>query len=221
MSGLFYEQNEQGHIRLSRNIADGLRQHLRGRFSKSAFPPEMSRMMVLALGLSIPAEPAGTARLIENRFDRYSAMALSGIDLETITPEEWWHDGLNASSVIDWYVRQRVSYYYPLANQNRQFEQNRQVINILIALKRYQLEKSDWPQTLQQAFGQNPIPTDPVTQKPFVYKKRNGSFTLYSISKNGIDDNGIKNSYAKPPQDDTLFWPAAGSASGEEQNGLE
>jgi hypothetical protein len=221
MSGIFYQQNDQGHIRFTHNIAEGLRHHMGSRISKYALYPEYARMMVMVLGLSIPAHPHGTARLIESRFDRYSTLVLAGEDLQATTTEQWWQDGLNASSVIDWYVRQRVAYYYALDGQDRQFQQNRQVMKILIALKRYQLEKSDWPQTLQQAFGQNPAPVDPVTQKPFIYKKQNGSFTLYSLGKNGLDDNGIKNSYANPPQDDALFWPAAGTPNGEEQNGFE
>ncbi len=219
MSGLFYQQNQQGHIRFSRNIAEGLRRHMGGRISKYALSPEMSRMIVLVLGLSIPAEPEGVAYLIENRFDRYSAMALSGIDLETIEPLQWWHDGLNASSIIDWYARQRVAYYYALAGQDNQFEQDRAVMTILITLKRYQLEKADWPESLQAAFNETPVPADPVTRKPFVYKKQNSSFTLYGLGKNALDDNGIKNSYATPPQDDVLFWPAASMTSGEDQNG--
>jgi hypothetical protein len=219
VSGLFYQQNEQGHIRFSRNITDGLRRHMGSRISKYPFPSEMSRMIALVLGLTLPAEPEGTARLIEQRFDRYSIMVLSGVDLETTTPEEWWQDGLNASTIIDWYARQRVGYYYAINGQNSQFERNRTVMKILISLKRYQLEKGTWPDSLTQVFTENPAPTDPVSQKPFVYKKQTDSFTLYSIGPNGIDDGGIKNSYAKPKQDDTLFWPAAGPAKTEEQNG--
>jgi hypothetical protein len=207
MSGLFYQQNQQGHVRFSRNIAEGLRRHMGSRISKYALSPEISRMIVLVLGLSIPAEPEGVTYLIEKRFDRYSAIVLSGIDLETTEPQEWWHDGLNASSIIDWYVRQRVAYYHALASQNNQFEQNRAAMTILITLKRYQVEKTVWPESLQAAFNEIPIPVDPISQKPFVYKKQDAGFTLYSLGKNGLDDNGIKNSIAK--QDDTLFWPAA------------
>jgi hypothetical protein len=207
VSGLFYQQNQQGHVRFNRNIAEGLRRHMGGRISKYALSPEISRMIVLVLGLSIPSEPEGVAYLIENRFDRYSAMVLSGIDLETTESQEWWHDGLNASSIIDWYARQRVAYYYALAGQDNQFEQDRAVMTILITLKRYQMEKGNWPESLQAAFNETPVPADPVTQKPFVYKKQSNSFTLYGLGKNGIDDNGIKNSLAG--LDDTLFWPAA------------
>jgi hypothetical protein len=216
VSGLFYQQNDQGHIRFSRNIADGLRRHMGSRISRYAFSPEISRMLVLVLALSIPSRPEGTARLIENRFDRYSNVVQSGIDLEATEPKQWWHEGLNASAIIDWYARQRVAYYYPLVTQDRQLEQNRATIMIFIALKRYQLEIGQWPDTLRQAFGDNPVPTDPTNQKPFVYKKQSDSFTLYGLGKNGIDDNGIK--FARAGLDDTLVWPPAGAAIGHEQN---
>ncbi len=205
IAGAAYQQNDAGHIRFSRNIAQTLRHHFGSRIQKFALPPEMSRMIALGLGFVIPTAPEGTARLIEDRFDRLSTMAMAGVNLETTTPEKWWHDGLNASAAIDWHARRQAAYFYPLNTQNRQFEQDRAVMRILIAIKRYRLSKGDWPGRLEDVFGETFVPVDPLNKKTFVYKKQNGSFMLYSLGKNGIDDGGVKNSRAR--QDDILFWP--------------
>jgi hypothetical protein len=93
IAGAAYQQNDAGHIRFSRNIAQTLRHHFGSRIQKFALPPEMSRMIAMGLGFVIPAAPEGTARLIEKRFDRLSTMATAGIDIETTTPRKWWHGG--------------------------------------------------------------------------------------------------------------------------------
>lgn len=220
IAGAAYQQNDAGHIRFSRNISQTLRYHFGSRIQKFALPPEMSRMIALGLGFVIPTAPEGMARLIEDRFDRISAIATAGFDIETTTPENWWDDGLNASAAIDWHARRQTAYYYPLNTQNRQFEQDRTVMRILIALKRYRLDKGDWPGKLEDVFGEKSVPVDPLNKKTFAYKKQNGSFTFYSLGANGLDDSGIKNSRAKPKQDDILFGPAKRTLNGEEDNGL-
>jgi hypothetical protein len=206
IAGAAYQQNDAGHIRFSHNISQTLRYHFGSRIHKFALPPEMSRMIALGMGFVIPAVPEGTARLIENRFDRLSTMVIDGADLETTTPEKWWYGGLNAAAAIDWYARRQAAYFYPLDTQNRQFEQDRTAMQILIAIKRYRMDKGDWPGTLEEVFGEKSVPVDPLNKKPFVYKKQNGGFTFYSLGANGIDDGGIKNSRTKPRQDDILFW---------------
>ncbi|MBM4103709.1 MAG: hypothetical protein FJ263_06595 [Planctomycetes bacterium] len=219
IAGAAYQQNDAGHIRFSRNISQTLRYHFGSRIQKSALPPEMSRTIALGLGFVIPTAPEGTARLIEDRFDRISAIATAGFDIETTTPANWWNDGLNASAAIDWHARRQTAYFYPLNTQDRQFEQDRAAMRILIAVKRYRLDKGNWPDRLEDVFGEKSIPADPHNKKTFVYKKQTGGFTFYSLGANGIDDGGVKNSYVKPKLDDILFWPAK-TLNGEEGNGI-
>jgi len=210
LSGLFYQQNPFGHFRFSRNIPAGLQEHLGYRVRKFLLSTENSRMVALCLAMAIPSTPQGTANLIANRFDRLSAIAETGLDFEVENSQYTWQDGVNATSFIDWYARQQVAYYSPLASQDKRFRQGRNALGILITLKRYQLEHGQWPASLAEAFGPNSAPTDPLNSKPFGYDYHNGQFRLYSLGLNGIDDGGRNNSRN---QDDILFWPRS-SANG-------
>lgn len=204
LSGLFYQQNSQGHFRFSRNIPAGLQEHLGYRVRRFLLSTEYSRMIALCLALAIPSTPQGTANLIADRFDRLSAMVLAGQDIEVEDGQYTWRDGVNATSFIDWYARQQVAYYYPLASQDKRFRQGRAALGILIALKRYQLKHGQWPAHLEEAFGSHPVPTDPVNGKPFRYLPDNEPFRLYSAGPNGIDDGGQNDNRGK---DDLLLWP--------------
>lgn len=210
LSGLFYQQNPLGHFRFSRNIPAGLREHLGYHVRKFLLSTENSRMVALCLAMAIPSTPQGTVNLIANRFDRLSAIAQAGRDFGVENSQYTWQDGVNATSFIDWYARQQVAYYFPLASQDKRFRQGRNALGILIALKRYQLEYGQWPASLAEAFGPNPVPTDPLNRKSFGYEHHNGQFRLYSFGPNGIDDGGQNNSLTR---DDILLWPRS-SANG-------
>ncbi|MEN6309495.1 MAG: hypothetical protein ABFD91_17245 [Anaerohalosphaeraceae bacterium] len=205
LSGLFYQHNPQGHFRFSRNIPAGLHEHLGYRVRKFLLSAETSRMVALGLAMTIPSSPRGTADLIESRFDRLSDMAEAGQDFEVEDGQYTWRDGVNATSFIDWYARQQVAFYYPLADQDLSFEQGRTALGILITLKRYQLDHGQWPENLTAAFGAKPVPTDPLNSQAFGYSLRNGQIRLYSFGSNAIDDQGQKDKRSK---DDIMLWPS-------------
>ncbi len=64
--------------------------------------------------------------------------------------------------------------------------------NVLIALRRYKNRTNQWPTDLDQISSELSVETllDPFSDKPFIYKKLDDSFALYSRGKNGIDENG-------------------------------
>jgi hypothetical protein len=217
VSGLFYQQNPRGHFRFSRNIPAGLQEHLGYRVRKFLLSTENSRMVALCLAMAIPSSPQGTADLIASRFDRLSEIILAGQDIEAEEEQYTWRDGVNATSFIDWYARQQVAYYYPLASQDKRFRQGRTALGILIALKRYRLEHGQWPARLEEAFGSTAVPTDPVNSKSFGYAPDNGQFRLYSFGPNGIDDGGQNDNRGK---DDILLWPRSSTNGSNSQASL-
>ena len=93
--------------------------------------------------------------------------------------------------------------------------QHEAVITIL-ALLRWQLEKGQYPLTLDELVAAGflkELPMDPWSDKPLVYRKTDDSFTLYSVGKNFVDDGGefgvldsgrISNWL---DNGDTIFWP--------------
>lgn len=217
LSGLFYQQNPKGHFRFSRNIPAGLQEHLGYRVRKFLLSAETSRIVALGLAMTIPSSPQGTATLIENRFDRLSVIAEAGQDFEVENGQYTWRDGVNATSFIDWYARQQVAFYYPLADQDMSFKQGRTALVVLIALKRYQLDHGQWPGSLAEAFGTAPVPMDPLNSKAFGYTLHNGQIRLYSFGFNAIDDNGQKDKRSK---DDIMLWPSVATNNNDSQAGV-
>ena len=83
----------------------------------------------------------------------------------------------------------------------------RRLTIIAIALKRHQLRTGHYPSTLEVlvpdylSSGQ----IDPMSGQPFHYRTNaNGSFTLYSVGENGVDDGGDASPVAATNQFD--FW---------------
>ncbi len=87
----------------------------------------------------------------------------------------------------------------------------------IIALQRYKLDKGEYPEKLEQLVEAGylfKIPADPYSADSLIYKKNNDGFTLYSLSRNFIDDGGtvfhddrggVKLwDYSKG---DAVFWP--------------
>jgi hypothetical protein len=66
------------------------------------------------------------------------------------------------------------------------------VVRILVAAKRYAYETGHWPNSLDELKSSlsSEILTDPLRDGPFAYQRTADSFTLYSIGKNKIDENG-------------------------------
>jgi len=75
-------------------------------------------------------------------------------------------------------------------------------VRVLLELRRRKDETSTWPATLAEI--ENRVApealVDPVTGKPFVYRRTGDAFTLYSTGPNGRDEGGKAG-------DDHRFWP--------------
>lgn len=210
IAGMFYQVNEQGQTRISRDLGQGLHValgHPAYRFLRSK---ELSRLLVLSMWLSIPPSPGGVGAMIEKRFDRYARIAEAGQDLEYVDTWPVWMRGLNYRSVIDWYAKQQVSFYYPLKQKERQHEALRKVTRILIELKKYKQQTKTWPQRLDDLLGGDltgGLLFDPVSELVFQYERTADGFRLYSLGSNRKDDGGINNG---EDMDDRVYWPQPG-----------
>ena len=72
-------------------------------------------------------------------------------------------------------------------------EASREIAITAIALKRYQLLHSHYPETLAELTPEllPSVPPDPADGQPLRYRRNGGgTFTLYSIGDDGIDDGG-------------------------------
>jgi hypothetical protein len=86
----------------------------------------------------------------------------------------------------------------------------------VLALKRWRLEKDEYPAKLDElvtAEYLKELPMDPYTDKPLIYKKTDDNFTLYSVGPNFQDDGGQPGKDDKGrvkkwgDNGDTVFWP--------------
>ena len=72
-------------------------------------------------------------------------------------------------------------------------EDQRRLAVTAIALKRFQLEHGQWPETLAELSPEflPSVPIDPYDGKPLKYHSNpDGTFLLYSVGEDGVDDGG-------------------------------
>jgi hypothetical protein len=85
---------------------------------------------------------------------------------------------------------------------------------VLLAVELYRLRHGNLPQSLSDLESLE-IPgvalslTDPLTEKPYVYRVQNGDYLLYSVGMDLKDDGGAKQSFsAAEPGDLLLHTPS-------------
>ncbi|HVU09484.1 MAG TPA: hypothetical protein VHG89_13185 [Verrucomicrobiae bacterium] len=89
-----------------------------------------------------------------------------------------------------------------------QVEVARQTAIAAIALKRHQLKHGNYPKDLDSLVPEflSAVPLDPVDGKPLRYKlNADGTFLLYSIGENGMDDGGNP-APEKNVESSNFFW---------------
>jgi len=87
---------------------------------------------------------------------------------------------------------------------------------MIIAILRYNQDTGEYPENLQQLVSAGylkELPIDSFSDKPFVYKKTEDGFLLYSVGSNFTDDDGrvVRNAQGKikifVDEGDWVFWP--------------
>ena len=97
----------------------------------------------------------------------------------------------------------------------------------VLALKRWRLEKGQYPMSLSELVAAGyieQVPMDPYSDKPVVYKKTDDNFILYSLGPDFDDDGGVENpkDSQKRSQEgpgDEVFWPVPKPEAKQEQYG--
>jgi len=99
----------------------------------------------------------------------------------------------------------------------------------ILALKRWQLEKGQYPMSLNELVAAGYIeqlPKDPYSDRPLVYHRIGDDFTLYSLGENFADDGGKvidegndRRRWGTDEEGDRVFWPVPKSEVKKEQSG--
>jgi hypothetical protein len=87
----------------------------------------------------------------------------------------------------------------------------RDSLPLAIAVKRYQLERGELPDDLDELVvaGYLPaLPADPFSGASYVYRKQGGDFLLYSLGEDFDDDAGVRGRSVEGEwTGDLVFWP--------------
>jgi len=89
----------------------------------------------------------------------------------------------------------------------------REALIVTVAIMRYWYANGKLPDGLEQLIQTNYIdllPIDPYSDEPFIYKKRQKGFLLYSVGPDFNDDGGSRgDSNLNMKGEDDIFWPPA------------
>ena len=93
-------------------------------------------------------------------------------------------------------------------NKVMRLETARQIVITAIALKRYQLQRAQWPDQLSELVPQYlpAVPQDAMTGQSLAYhRKSDGTFLLYSVGEDGVD-NGGDPTFPKDGENASFNW---------------
>jgi hypothetical protein len=106
---------------------------------------------------------------------------------------------------------------YRVSEYTYQSEALYQATIVTLTLKRWRLEKNEYPETLSELIAAgflDELPMDLYSDKPLVYKKTDDDFILYSVGPNFANDNGEVAMFRGKPHKwgtseagDIIFWP--------------
>jgi hypothetical protein len=113
LTGLMYETNPAGKVRISRNAMMALQEGL-GFYPRRLFAKQhvMNRLAAIGLWLALPSNPQRLSKVVDERFDHYSLQVQKGEKLPRYSLKYIWIKGYNAQTVIDWLAMQQVGYYW-------------------------------------------------------------------------------------------------------------
>jgi len=93
---------------------------------------------------------------------------------------------------------------------------HRAALLTVLAIKRYDKDKSNYPQSLDELVAADylkELPIDPYSDKPLVYRRTDDNFILYSVGLNFTDDGGqvVRDDEGRikkwADEGDWVFWP--------------
>jgi hypothetical protein len=138
-----------------------------------------------------------TARFAETNYSFQTAIAnqrneLAALKLNKTNDESDFF--MNpAKADIHSLLSQGVMSMSAVFNKVMRVETAKQAVITAIALKRYELKNGSYPQDLNSLVPEfvSAVPLDPVDGQPLRYRRNaDGTFLLYSVGENGVDDGG-------------------------------
>jgi hypothetical protein len=120
------------------------------------------------------------------------------------TPDDRW-----LFAEINFGRNSDIDLYATIILTTMRAEATKRIVITAIALKRFQLQRGNYPERLSELTPEflASVPLDPVDGQPLRYRRNaDGTYLLYSIGENGVDDGG-NSSLEKGVTDSNYYWP--------------
>jgi hypothetical protein len=209
---LFYEVNPEGKIRLTRSLANTIReqwsQEMKDTLVITYWSKRLMKASTILRWFYMPSTPQKAGEIIDAEYGKFYAMADPDFDWQKKAESPTKMFGLNYRYLVEYIVRIEEPTFYSIHDTYLRYIAQQRGALLTIALRRYKNKTSHWPGSLDEVkpFASAEIFIDPINGGSFIYKLTDENFTLYSKGKNNIDENGKY----KEGADDWPIWPTPG-----------
>jgi len=255
--GVFYQINDQGKTRLTRDPFWHVREYSRmiveaelirdpndTKYYKLLADPQfwqmkLCKVLTIVLWFSAPSNPKDVGVLVDKYIERQQVWANPEYTPQNppdplnkfLTPVSFGLAGLDFRYLAKMQADMAEGFYPQFRNFQKRFAADISGTHLLIALQRYKNKNGLWPEGLIELGGLTEISNfiDPLSKKPFAYKRDGEVFNLYSIGLNGIDEDGKRERLVcsettgfdehktiNTGTDDWLIWPLKLNSNDEE-----
>jgi len=215
-----YEVNPKGKTRLTRDLIARWRKQYPQEFPPLTYSQrKLEKANTIPGWFFMPSTPQKAGEIMDTCFEKYYTIAESDYDW-TIEPNQWdsFFPSINLRRVrfnYKYFIQLMVDMsegtyykYYESYLKNLAF---RRGSRLLIAIKQYNIENGNWPESLDQIKSRAPAEAflDPTSDDVFVYALDGDGFKLYSKGINRIDEGGRPGYVltSDKNQDDIAIWP--------------
>lgn len=184
---MYYEINTEGKTRITRDP----KAVIQAQYSQ-AMPPitywqrKAVKVGILLARLFIPSTPKKLAAMVDDAYAQYYAMAKPEFDWQKEPGQSRPPFRLNYRYAVELVAGMNQQAYYRLYDLYLTGLTSYRGSRLLAAIKRYQLENSSWPQTLDQIKSSVPPEAliDPATGELLQYENHGERFSLYGEKAN-------------------------------------
>jgi hypothetical protein len=233
---VFYEVNENGKIRLSRNpdaaIDEAMgkfmdEEELHRRQTSDAYVywrRKASKAKAILFWFSIPSTPVKVLEVIDEAYVKIETDAELGHEgtrraktfIEFVKDLFSWKAQLNYKYLIQILTDMLSGSYSNMREICLKTESRKRGCQVMAVLRRYKNENGDWPEGLEEirSLVSAEVLIDPLNGGDFVYDSNDGDFRLYSRGLDNIDQSAEYNTKLdagvpsiEVQQDDFVIWP--------------
>jgi hypothetical protein len=182
-----YEKNAEGKIRFTRDLSAQWRKQ-----SPQEFPPptylqkKLFKAKTILNWLNYPSSPEKLAKTFDAGFEKHYAMAEPDFDWSKEPAEYQTNWKANYRSLIKLLTSTSYPAYYKIHELYLRGLASRRGSRLLVAIKQYEIENNNWPETLDDIKSKAPAKAfiDPVSGNEFEYENHGETFSLFGEKTN-------------------------------------